>query len=376
MKFFIHIILLSVLLFQTALSGQEISDDSLMKLANREIYNNPDYATSIGKKLLRKENGLEKSIKIYLILSTAGIAKRNFDESLQYILKARELLQKTNDPKIHTSFLIAAAVQYQQMELFSKSLETLDEADEYLTKLLEDSYLRHFETARSYALRGMIYKSQSNPEIALQEFLIAIRNFEKVKEQEKTYFNQSIIYYNIGNCYLNLNQPDNAGTAFMKSMNLARLIKAKSLEAFALKGLAEMNKQKHQNQEALTLLIKAEELGREAGDLTLNEGIYMEMADNYLAMGNPDLYQVYSKKYFETKFKREQSELSSINHAIDVHNMETLKKSEKLASRYDYFMAGMMIIGFFILSIFSYFVMKIRKQNRKYQDEIKQLIRD
>ena len=376
MKFFIHIILLSVLLLQTTLSGQEISDDSLMKLANREIYNNPDYATSIGKKLLRKESGLEKTIKIYLILSTAGIAKRNFDESLQYILKARELLQKTNDSKIHTSFLIAAAVQYQQMELFSKSLETLDEADEYLTKLPEDSYLRHFETARSYALRGMIYKSQSNPEIALQEFLIAIRNFEKVKEQEKTYFNQSIIYYNIGNCYLNLNQPDNAGTAFMKSMNLARLIRAKSLEAFALKGLAEMNKQKHQNQEALTLLIKAEELGREAGDLTLNEGIYMEMADNYLAMGNPDLYQVYSKKYFETKFKREQSELSSINHAIDVHNMETLKKSEKLASRYDYFMAGMMIIGFFILSIFSYFVMKIRKQNRKYQDEIKQLIRD
>ncbi|MBB6329084.1 tetratricopeptide (TPR) repeat protein [Chryseobacterium sediminis] len=376
MKFFIHIILLCVLFFQAPLSGQKISDDSLMKIANQEIYNNPDYAISIGKKLLQKEKNLDKSIKIYLILSTAGIAKRNFDESLQYILKARELLQKTNDPKIHTSFLIAAAMQYQQMELFSKSLETLDEADEYLTKLPENSYVKHFETARSFALRGMIYKSQSNPEIALQEFLIAIRNFEKIQEKEKTYFNQSIIYYNIGHCYLNLNQPDNAGTAFMKSMNLAELIKAKSLEAFALKGLAEMNKQKHQNQEALELLIKAENLGKEAGDLSLNEGIYKEMADNYLAMGNPNLYQVYSRKYIETKFKREQSELSSINHAIDVHNMETQKKSNKLISQYNYFIAGLIIIGLFILSIFFYFVMKIRKQNKKYQDEIKQLIRD
>lgn len=376
MKFLIHIIFLGVLLFKGPLFGQRISDDSLMKIANHEIYNNPDKATDIGKKLLQKEKDLHKSVKIYLILSTAGIAKRNFDESLQYILKARELVQKTNDPKIQTSFLIAAAVQYQQMELYSKSLETLDEADEYLVKLPEDSYLRHFETARSFGLRGMIYKSQSNPEIALQEFLIAIRNFEKIQEKEKTYFNQSIIYYNIGQCYLNLNQPDNAGAAFVKSMNLAGVIKAKSLEAFALKGLAEMSKLKHQNQKALELLVKAELLGREARDLTLNEGIYKEMADNYLAMGNPNLYQVYSKKYFETKFKREQSELSSINHAIDVHNVETQKKSEGITTRYNYIIAGMIVVGFLILSVVAYFVIKIRKQNKKYRNKIKKLIRN
>ncbi len=159
-------------------------------------------------------------------------------------------------------------------------------------------------------------------------------------------------------------------------MNLADVIKAKSLEAFALKGLAEMNKQKHKNQEALELLVKAEQLGKDAGDLALNEGIYKEMADNYLAMGNPNLYQVYSKKYFETKFKREQSELSSINHAVDVHNVETQKKSEKITTRYNYMIAAMIVIGFLILCVLSYFVIKIRKQNKKYQDEIKQLIRD
>jgi hypothetical protein len=108
----------------------------------------------LGKNYFKKEKDPNKSVKIYLLLSTAGIAKRNFDESLQYILKARELVRKTNDPKINTSFLIAAAVQYQQMELFSKSLEALDEADEYLVKLPENSYLRNFETARSFALRG------------------------------------------------------------------------------------------------------------------------------------------------------------------------------------------------------------------------------
>ncbi|WP_185290451.1 lipopolysaccharide assembly protein LapB [Chryseobacterium lactis] len=376
MKLYFRITLLAALFCHVAFFGQKISDDSLMKIANQEIYNNPDQSISIGKKLLQKEKDPNKSVKIYLLLSTAGIAKRNFDESLQYILKARELVRKTNDPKINTSFLIAAAVQYQQMELFSKSLEALDEADEYLVKLPENSYLRNFETARSFALRGMIYKSQSNPEIALQEFSIAIRNFEKIKEKEKTYFNQSIIYYNIGHCYLNLNQPENAGAAFMKSRNLAGLIKAKSLESFALKGLAEMNKQKHKNQEALELLIKAEDLGRESGDLTLNEGIYKEMADNYLAMGNPGLYQVYSKKYTETKFKREESELRSINHAIDVHNGETQKKSERVTDRYNYLIAAVIIVGAFILSIILYLIIKIRKQNKGFREEIKVLIRD
>lgn len=104
MKFFIHIVLVGVLFCQTRLSGQNIFDDSLMKIANQELYNNPEKAISIGKKLLQKEQDVHKSIKIYLILSTAGIAKRNFDESLRYILKARELVQKTNDPKVHTRF--------------------------------------------------------------------------------------------------------------------------------------------------------------------------------------------------------------------------------------------------------------------------------
>ncbi|WP_435523121.1 hypothetical protein [Chryseobacterium indoltheticum] len=90
--------------------------------------------------------------------------------------------------------------------------------------------------------------------------------------------------------------------------------------------MSEIPKQKHQNQAALDLLLQAESLSKNVGDLTLNEGIHKEMADNYLAMGNQNLYQVYSKKYLETRLQREQNELSSINHALDIHNLESKKK--------------------------------------------------
>lgn len=377
MKLFIHVFLLSVLLCTVSVSGQKTSDDSLgviIKKANQEIYNNPDNVIKIGKKLVKNEKDSKKLIRIYLLLSTAGFAKRDFDESLQYIYKARELAKKTNDPKIQTSVLMTVAVQFQQMDLLSKSIETLDEVDKYLAELPDDLSLKHFETARSFALRGMIYKSQSNPEIALQEFLIAIKSFEKVPDQKTTYYNQSIIYYNIGTCYLTIDEPEQAQKAFQKSINIARLIKANSLEAFALKGMSEIPKQKHQNQAALDLLLQAEKLSKNIGDLTLNEGVYREMAHNYLAMGKQDLYQLYSKKYFETRFKREQSELSSINHALDIHNLESQKKNKDMTARYHYLSWGILILGVLIFGLLFYFILKIRKRNQRDHEEIKKLL--
>jgi len=375
MKVVGYIFLCIALCWQFPVFGQKIPDDSLLKKANLEVYNKPDKAINIGKKLLQTEKNIDKTIRIYLMMSTAGIAKRNFDESLNYILKARELGQKTNDQKLQITVLISIALQFQQMELLSKSLETLDEADEYLQKLPEGLSFKYFETARSYALRGMIYKSQSNPEIALQEFLIAIKNFEKIKEKQQTYYNQSIIYYNIGYSYLSLNQLNNAESAFGKSMEFAGSIKAKSLEAFALKGLAEMNKLKHQNQTALELLAKAEHLSKDVGDLTLNEGIYKEMADNYLAMGNQNLYKIYNKKYFETRLKREQSELSSVDRAIDIHTAEAKKKSKEIVTHYNYSIGASIASGFIIFGLFFWKMLTTRRLNKKYQKEIQKLIR-
>lgn len=377
MKIFIHVFLLLFLLCTVSVSGQKTPDDSLsiiIKKANQEIYNNPDNVIKIGKKLLKNEKDTKNLIRIYLLLSTAGFAKRDFDKSLQYTYKARELAKKINDPKIQTSVLMTAAVQFQQMDLLSKSIETLDEVDKYLAELPEDLSLKHFETARSFALRGMIYKSQANPEIALQEFLIAIKNFEKVPDQKTTFYNQSIIYYNIGACYITINEPNEAQKAFQKSIDIARLIKANSLEAFALKGMSEIPKQKHQYQAALDFLLEAEKLSKNIGDLTLNEGIYKEMADNYLAMGKQSLYQNYSRKYFEAKFEREQNELSSINHALDIHNLEFQKKNKEITTRYNYFILAVLVFGALIFGLLFYYVLKIRKRNQRNQEEIKKLL--
>lgn len=357
------------------INGQKNPDSSLLKKAKLEIYDNPDKAIHIGKQLLKEDNDLKTSIEIYMLLSTANIAKRNFEESLKYILKAKELSQKTNDARSQVSVLVSVAIQYQQMELFSKSLETLNEADQYLTKLPDKTPEKYIETATIYAIRGMIYKSQSNSEIALEKFLISIKNFEKVPVKKTTYSNMSVVYYNIGYCYLNLNQIDKAQQSFLQSIDCAQRNHAKSLEAFALKGMSEVHKQKHENQAAINLLIKAENLSKNTGDIILNEGIYNEMANNYLAMGQQNLYQLYNKKYFEMKFKRKQNELSSINRVIDNHNKETLVKTQELKSQYHYLKILSLVIAGILIPLLLYFILKLRKENKKFQKEIQQIIR-
>lgn len=375
MKFKLKIITGILLIFHSAVSGQHIPFDSLMKKARLEIYDNPDNAIRMGKNLLEKEKDIHKQISIYQLLSTANIAKRDFDQSLQYLIKAKETAQKTNDLKVRTSVLISAAIQYQQMELFSKSLETLNEADVYLSKFPNNVPEKYIETARTYAIRGMIYKTQTNPEIALEKFLISIQNFEKVKHKQTTYSNMSVVYYNIGYCYLNLGQHEKAHHAFIQSVEYAKKNKAKSLEAFALKGMAEMYKQRKENETALQLLVKAEDLSKNTGDLILNEGIYKEMAENYLAMGKPNLYQNYSKKHFEMRFQREQNELSSINHSINDHNRETLKKSSEMQTRFHYLTGIITVLGTLIIAVLLFFIIKIKKQNNSYRSKIQELIR-
>jgi len=375
MKFILKILPFLCLSFYVSINAQKMSADSLIKKAYNEIYDNPDNTIKIGKNLLKEDNTTNTSIKIYMLLSTANIAKRNFDESLKYILKAKELSQKTNDAKSQASVLIAVAIQYQQMELFSKSLETLNEADLYLAKIPENTPEKYLEIARSYAIRGMIYKSQSNSEIALEKFLISLQNFEKVPLKKTTYSNVSVVYYNIGYCYLNLNQIDKAQKAFAQSISYAQKKHAKSLEAFALKGMAEMYKQQREHQTAINLLQKAENLSKNTGDIVLNEGIDKEMSDNYLALGKQDLYQLYNKRYLEMRFKRKQNELISINQAIDNHNKDTFIKSKEIKSYYINLMIISALVSGIIIGILLYLILKIRKSNNKHQKEIQHIIR-
>lgn len=370
------IIFLMMILINFSCFAQQINDDSLFKRANQEYYNNPNESIQIVKQLLKRERNPDKIIKLYLVISSAELTKGNFNASLQYLFKARELALKSNDPKVQTTFFITIALQYEQMELDSKTLESLDEAEQYLAKIPDGTYHKYFEIGRINLVQGMISKKQNNPEIALQRFQTAVKSFEKIKEASKTYYNQSILFFYIGNCYLDLGSEEKAEKAFTKAYDLAIITDSNSLESYALKGLSQIQKIKHQNNRALQYLKDAEERGKKTDDSKLLEEIYKEMADNYLAMGNQNYYQLYNKKLQELQFKREQLELSSVNESINVQNKNALIKTQELESTYKNLIMLILILGCSICFSISFAAYKLMKGNRQNTREIQKILRD
>lgn len=375
MKLILKIILIFSLALHAKALGQRIADDPVLRKLSFQIHEHPDKVINIGKQMLKNETDINRTIHIYMLISTASLSKRNFSESLHYILKARDLSKKIDNVQTKTNVLIYLAVQYQQMELYDKSFETLNEADKYLAKIPEGMPDKYIETARSNALRGMIYKSQSNSEIALEKFLIAIKNLKKVMHIESTPANLSIFYYNIGNCYINLDQIEKAPPAFRLAIKYAKINNSKSLEAYALKGMGVVYKYKRENQTALKFLTEAENLSKSTGDLILNKTIYKEMAENYLTIGKQKLYQEYNKKYDDTLIEIEQNELNSINESLNNHNKETLAKSKEIIDHYNYMIIVAAGIGAILAALLLFLILKMRKQNKNYQKEIQQLIR-
>lgn len=77
MKSIVKIILLLVA-FCNCMKAQKTPDSVLMKKAKLEIYDNPDHTIKIGEQLLKRSHDIKTSINLYMLLSTANIAKRNF----------------------------------------------------------------------------------------------------------------------------------------------------------------------------------------------------------------------------------------------------------------------------------------------------------
>ncbi len=310
-----------------ALSGilkSQYSEATYQK-ALSEIYQNPDNSQKMAQQMLKDEKNPDHLIKLYKLMSHSYISKREFDKSLDWILKMKELSKNVTNPEQKVKILNATAIQYQQMGLNSKTLEILDESHQICSQLPDGKFKLYYLGLNS-ALRGLVYKSQDNNELALEKLLTGLDYLKKVGSYDNAVANSSVFLYNIGYCYFYLKRYQEAERYFLESAEVAKSAGAESLEAFAYKGLSENYTVLGKHQDAIALLKKSVNLSRKVGDLVLSEGIYKGFADNYLALQDWNNYEVYNKLYTETKFAREQSELASLNKSIDVLNAENNQK--------------------------------------------------
>ncbi|WP_051190363.1 tetratricopeptide repeat protein [Kaistella palustris] len=364
MKHFTTLSVLFFLLWSAGFVAQQ-NNDSLMKRARLIIYENPDEAISIALKLLKQENKTDEVAHLYMLVSNAYIAKRNNDSSLYYILKATDLIDKEALPTTKIKILNSVAVQYQQMELYDKALETLDKSLILTEKLDNGDKERLPNIGFNYAVRGMIYRNQSNPDLALEKFKMAAESLKNSVPNKNTAANLRIINYNIGYCYMDLEQLKNASQYFALSETYAKTAKAKSLEAYALKGQGESQFITKNYSGSLEKLYRAEELALPIGDLILNEGIYKLLANNNLALNNFEKFQVYNNRYLAIRKTLEQNELKSLNRYLNTRDQEEKVQIAAVTERFRIYnwLSGIAALVFAAFLVKNY--LTLLKRNRR-----------
>ena len=353
--------------FLSTFLGGQAPSDSLRNKAKSIIYDQPDETITIVKKLLKNEKKADEVAHLYMLISNAYIVKRNTDSSLFYILKATDLINSAALPTTKIKILNSVAVQYQQMELYDKALESLDQGQEMTDQLPPADEDRLFNSGFINAVRGMIYRNQSNPDLALEKFKLAAQNFQKLKIDKKTSANLSIIYYNTGNCFIDLSQFQQASFYFKKAEDYAKMYKAKNLEAYALKGQGESLFLTHQYEESVKVLDQAEELAEPIGDLVLNEGIYRLLASNHLAINNFKKFQNYNTQYLEVQKKLEQNELKSLDRYLNTQELEQQEINNKVTKEFRIYQAIAATV-FLILAVFlfrNFYYLKKKNLHKK-----------
>src|SRR5690606_39228461 len=127
-----------------------------------------------------------------------------------------------------------------------------------------------------------------------------------------------------------------------------------SLEAFALKGLAEVYTIEGKYEDAIEALHNGLELSKSVGDLVLNQGIYKGLSENYLALNEWDKYQAFQSKYLETQLKVKQSERNSVSKSLTEIAKEQNLKLKTIRPKFYYGMIALLLVN--ILAIIWFFI--------------------
>ncbi|GGG39710.1 tetratricopeptide repeat protein [Bizionia arctica] len=305
--------------------------DSLLSAATKNVYENPNKTIEAALSIFNNTSySIESRTRALIVVSTGYSSKRDYKKALEYIIKAKEFSSHLDDKKLQIQILFMTGVQYQQLKIYDKSIESMEEIENrYLIYSERDSVTTIL--AASYLVKGFIYKDNLNCDIALEFFNKALNVYDGIGQN---YHNRSIGYYNKGNCYIQLSEYSNAKQSFSKAIEFANLENATSLVSFAQKGMAEVLTLEGKYNEAVILLLEALNNSKNVGDLVLNLGIYKGLFENYLALNKSDDYQKYYELFLKTQLEVKKSERNSVSDSIKENSKNLNEELNHIKSQF------------------------------------------
>lgn len=343
--------------------------DSLINMISAEIYKNPNQVILKAQKIVEESgNDIDYKIKAYKLISDAFSSKRDYEKSLEYINKANNLLKYSNDDLLKIAIINKIAIQYHQLKVYDKAIQYLDLAEQLILKYpIKDSI--YTVLGKNYVVRGFIYKEKLNCDIAIDYFNKGIIELEKSKLKANN-AGLSIAKYNKGNCYMLMLNNEKANESFEQAIVNAKKINAKSLQAFALKGLAKVYTLEGNYKESINTLNEANHISSDVNDLILNQELFSGLSDNYLAINDWENYKIYHTKYLTTQKLIKVRERKSISESLLEKKKELNSKLKKEITLL-YFSFGFIIVLIFVIILL--FLINRKKEKKKIAELIFQI---
>lgn len=369
-KFWMYILAVGLLTSTPLYAQNHKKLDSILKVATNEIYSNPDHVLKVGKLVVDQSGeNVDYKIKGYKLISDAYSAKRDYEKSVEYLIKSSELLPLSNDKLLKINIINKTGIQYHQLKVYDKAIQYLDQAEQLIAEYpYKDSI--HMELGKNYVVRGFIYKEKLSCAIAVTYIDRGIAELMKVKDKSDSATKISIAIYNKGNCYLLMKNNKLALQNFVQAAEIAKEANAKSLEAFALKGSAKVFTLEGKNTEAVVALNKALNLSSDVDDLILDQEIYRGLAENYLALNQLDQFKIYQLKFVATQKRIKNTERISVSESIGDKESEFKVKKAELSTKFFY----LLLVLFLFLILIVLFFYAIIKRKKKEIETIKRQI--
>jgi len=368
---FYRVVILLMMALPTS-AQNKIRLDSIVKSASNQMYNNPDNVIKSGLIVL-KEAGKNIDYKIlgYKLISDGYSAKRDYEKSLEYVMKASQLLSYSNDQLLKISTLNKVGIQYHQLKIYDKAIEYLDQSEHLMLDYPVPDSIRGY-LGINYIVRGFICKEKFNCEIALDFFDRGIIELQKTKTKRGNSA-ISIAKYNKGNCYILMLNNQLAKQNFEQAFEYAKGINALSLQAFALKGLAQVYTLEGNYQLAIETLNNAMVLSSSVDDLILNQEIYKGLSENYLAINKWDEFKIHQNNFLTTQKLIKDRERKSVSESLDIKEASLSQELKVEISNYYYKFIGSLIVIIFLVIAFLFLIRNKVKNIRQLRAEISAL---
>ena len=97
-KFWLYLMVVGLLTASPIFAQNYKKLDSILKIATNQIYANPDQVIKVGNQVIKEAgNNVDYKIKGYKLISDAYSSKRDYEKSVEYLVKASELLDLSKD---------------------------------------------------------------------------------------------------------------------------------------------------------------------------------------------------------------------------------------------------------------------------------------